>query len=81
MVKLPIILFSGNAGETGQEVFIITENDDVFACGPNHSGCLVFPEEEVGSLTPVKVPELCGKNIKGKLATWHFESPYFMTPL
>lgn len=56
-------------GKTGQEALIITEKDEVFACGSNYSYCLgtgkVGPQIE-----PVKVSELCYKNVKGKLAEW-----------
>lgn len=55
------------AGKTGQEAFIITENDEVFACGLNYSCCLGLGKEGP-QIEPTRVPELCFKNVIGKLA-------------
>lgn len=63
------------AGTTGQEAFIITENDEVFACGLNYSGCLGLGKQGP-QIEPMRVPELCHKNVKGKLV----ESSYFVKP-
>lgn len=54
-----------NAGRTGQEAFIVTEDDEVFACGPNYSGCLGLEKEGL-QIEPVRVPELCHKKVVGE---------------
>lgn len=74
------LIFLENAGKTGQEAFIITKNDEVFACGPNYSHCLGL-EKKGPQIEPIIVPQLCHKNVKGKLAVCYFEPSYFIKPL
>lgn len=54
-----------NAGKTGHEALIVTDEDEVFACGTNLCGCLGL-ENDGPQAEPVKIPELSNKEVKGK---------------
>ena len=50
-------------GVLGDEILFITDTDDVYSMGYNYMGCLGVGD--IHSRTePVKIPELCKKNIK-----------------
>lgn len=53
-------------GSTGLEALIITDDDEVLACGKNMLGCLGLGNEEC-QVEPVPVPELSKKQVKGEL--------------
>lgn len=55
-----------NAGETGHEALIVTDEDEVLACGKNEFGCLGLGNDE-SQVKPVSIPELGKKKVKGKL--------------
>lgn len=55
-----------NTGKTGHEALMVTDEDEVFACGSNFGGCLGL--ETPGPRTePALIPELSEKKVKGEL--------------
>lgn len=55
-----------HTGTAGLEALIITDEDEVLACGKNEEGCLGL-DNEAFQVAPVNIPELEKQKVKGEL--------------
>lgn len=66
--RLIIHSIFSSTGSTGHEALMVTDEDEVFACGLNFEGCLGLITAGP-HIEPALIPELCKKKVKGELAS------------